>query len=112
RGLFIDLDAVAAAAGRAAPDSRRILEIGCGDGAMASAMLRRLPDAQLLGIDPGARTPGGMFDGDRSRAQFEPVTTTQLLDRAVAPFDLVMLVDVLHHVADAGWAAVRRDADV
>ena len=36
RGAFIDLDSLAVTIGSLAPNAKRILEIGCGDGAMAA----------------------------------------------------------------------------
>lgn len=110
RSLFIDLDDLAVTTASVAPDARRILEIGCGDGAMAAALLTQLPGATLLGIDPGMAEPGRMFAGDRSRVRFEKVLTGELLARGEEPFDLVLLVDVLHHVADGDRPQVLADA--
>lgn len=110
RDRFIDLDAVAETVASVAPGSRRVLEIGCGDGAMAAATRRRLPGSQLVGIDPGVQNPGGLFDGDRDGVTFERLTTAQLRARAEPPFDLVMLIDVLHHVTDSERQQVLLDA--
>lgn len=110
RNRFIDLGALADTLVAAAPDARRILEIGCGDGMMADALLRRLPDAHLLGIDPGMASPGRMYAGDRSRVEFVRWSSGQLLARHSPAFDLVLLVDVAHHVADVERAQVLADA--
>src|SRR3981081_1577908 len=87
-----------------------IVEIGCGDGAMAAALRRALPDSELLGLDPAAATPGRLYDGDRAGVEFRPISTSQLLDERPEPFDLVVLCDVVHHVAEAEREQVLRDA--
>lgn len=110
RDAFIDLDSLAVTIGSVAPRARRVLEIGCGDGAMATALRRALPDIELLGIDPGTPLPGRMFEGDPAGIEFRPVTTTELLADEPAPFDLVVVVDVLHHVAESMREQVLREA--
>lgn len=110
RDRFIDLDALAATIASVAPHSARVLEIGCGDGAMAAALQRQLPAAYLVGIDPGVPDPGRMFDGDRQRVSFERSSTSDLIARGEEPFDLVLLVDVLHHVEDEQRQQVLDDA--
>lgn len=110
RDRFIDLDALAATIASLAPDSHRVLEIGCGDGAMAAALQRYLPSATLLGIDPGVPDPGRMFEGDRQRVSFERSLTSDLIARGEDAFDLVLLVDVLHHVDDDERQKVLDDA--
>lgn len=87
-----------------------MLEIGCGDGAMAATIRRALPRSELLGIDPGVLEPGGMFDADREGVTFERLTSAQLIERGEPTFDLVMLIDVLHHVAGPARQEVLRDA--
>src|SRR5207249_8507769 len=84
--------------------------IGCGDGALAAALRRALPHAGLLGLDPGTPTPGRMYDGDPHGVEFRPITTAQLIDERPDPFDLVVLCDVLHHVAEHEREQLLRDA--
>lgn len=110
RGMFIDLDCLAVTVASVAPQARRVLEIGCGDGAMAAALRRVLPGAELLGLDPGTPSPGRMYDGDPHGVEFRGITTAQLLAERPEPFDLVVLCDVLHHVADHEREQVLRDA--
>jgi 2-polyprenyl-3-methyl-5-hydroxy-6-metoxy-1,4-benzoquinol methylase len=109
RDAFVDLHSLAVTLGSVAPASR-VLEIGCGDGAMAAAIRRVMPEVELLGIDPGSPAPGRMFEGDRTGVEFRPVTTTRLIEDGTAPFDLVVLCDVVHHVRDAEREQVLRDA--
>lgn len=110
RDAFIDLDSLAVTIASVTPDARRVLEIGCGDGAVATALRKVLPDIELLGIDPGNPTPGRLFAGDRRGTEFLPITTTELLATDPEPFDLVILCDVLHHVAEDARGQVLREA--
>jgi 2-polyprenyl-6-hydroxyphenyl methylase/3-demethylubiquinone-9 3-methyltransferase len=98
RGAFCDLDAMAATLASLVPEARRILEVGCGDGAASAALLRALPEASLVGIDPANPAPGRLFDGDTARVHFRRTSAAGLLADAPAPFDLVLVCDVLHHV--------------
>jgi 2-polyprenyl-3-methyl-5-hydroxy-6-metoxy-1,4-benzoquinol methylase len=89
--------------------ARRILEIGCGDGAVAEVLCREFPAASFLGIDVTS-APGRLFGGDRSRARFRSMRSADLLAEAPEPFDLVVIVDVVHHVAENERMALLQDA--
>jgi 2-polyprenyl-6-hydroxyphenyl methylase/3-demethylubiquinone-9 3-methyltransferase len=110
REAFIDLDSLAVTIASVTRDAERVLEIGCGDGAMATALRQVLPAVELLGIDPGTSTPGRMFTGDRRGTEFRSLTTTELLASEPTPFDLVVLCDVLHHVEESARAQILREA--
>ena len=73
------------------PPNARVLDIGCGDGRIASTIQRRRPDVQVEGIDtlvrPNAAIPVRGFDGEA--IPFDDST-----------FDIALCVDVLHHTAD------------
>jgi SAM-dependent methyltransferase len=77
----------------------RVLDIGCGCGANARAFKLKSPQARVVGIEPSGRAVElarrtcdevfqGMFE-DWARAR-----------RDEAPFDALLLSDVLEHVAD------------
>lgn len=70
------------------PHGARVLDVGCGDGALAAALLHLRPDLQLSGLDvlvrPAARIPVTAFDG-------------RTIPHGDANFDVALLVDVLHH---------------
>lgn len=108
RSLFVELDDLAATVASLG-NAERILEIGCGDGAFADSLCLTYPQAHYLGIDV-SDNPGRLFRGDRSRARFRSITTTELLAERPRQFDLVVVVDVLHHVAEDQRAQVLRDA--
>jgi 2-polyprenyl-3-methyl-5-hydroxy-6-metoxy-1,4-benzoquinol methylase len=108
RARFIDLDDLAAKVGRlVAP--KRILEIGCGDGAFAERLTATYPDAEYTGIDI-ASTAGRLYNGDPERAVFRSMFSSDLIAEDPAPFDLVVIVDVVHHIPVDLRPAVLRDA--
>jgi 2-polyprenyl-3-methyl-5-hydroxy-6-metoxy-1,4-benzoquinol methylase len=110
RSAFIDLDELAAVLATSVPTAKRILEIGCGDGAMAAAVRRALPSCEILGIDPVVSAPGRLYGGDRTGVQFRRISTGQLINERLDPFDLVILCDVLHHVSEQEREQVLADA--
>jgi SAM-dependent methyltransferase len=110
RDAFIDLDSLAVTIASIVPNTRRVLEIGCGDGVLAAALRKVMPGIELLGIDPGWPEPGRMYKGDRTGVEFSPLTSGALLARDPEPFDLVLICDVLHHVLDDERAQVLYDA--
>lgn len=82
-----------------APQSARVLDVGCGDGLIAAALQSRRTDIVITGIDvlPRSHTsiPVDMFDG--SSIPFDDQS-----------FDLVLFSDVLHHTSDP--AILLREA--
>ena len=73
------------------PSHATVLDVGCGDGALASLLMQQRPDITLQGIDtlvrPDAKIPVKVFDG-----------STIPYDNA--SIDVVMFVDSLHHTQD------------
>src|SRR5262245_42109425 len=73
------------------PPNARVLDVGCGDGALARLVTKMRPDVDITGIDVLVRDhtqiPIDAFDGE----------TVPFDDGS---FDIVMLVDVLHHLAN------------
>jgi SAM-dependent methyltransferase len=70
------------------PARGRVLDVGCGDGAVAAAVLGRRPAIEIMGVDvsvrPDTHIPVHAFDG--RRLPFDD-----------GSFDAVTFVDVLHH---------------
>ncbi len=71
----------------------RVLDLGCGDGQVAVALMRRRPELVVEGVDvlvrPVTHIPVTEYDG-------------ATLPFAQAAFDHVTIVDVLHHTDDPG----------
>ena len=73
------------------PRNATVLDVGCGDGALAGLIRQRRPDVSLRGIDvlvrPQTAIPVEKFDG-------------RTMPAADGSYDVVMFVDVLHHTTD------------
>src|SRR5258708_33042005 len=73
------------------PHGASVLDVGCGDGAIASAIARLRPDLSIQGVEflvrPECKIRCDSFDG----------STLPYTDSS---FDLCLLVDVLHHTED------------
>ena len=84
---------------RTIPQGGSVLDLGCGDGSVARALMDARPDLQAEGVDvllrPKTLIPVTRFDGD-------------LLPFEARSFDYVTIVDVLHHTRDP--AAVLSEA--
>jgi SAM-dependent methyltransferase len=81
------------------PRSARVLDVGSGDGLIASLLQSKRPDIEIRGVDvlvrPGTHIPVEMFDG----------TNLPFGDDS---FDVVLFSDVLHHTNDP--VAPQREA--
>jgi len=98
RASFVSLDREIETIQRWRPTARRILEVGCGEGAVCERLARRYPEARITGIDITPRT-GRLFKGDTARVTFRTEALEEFTPRHEAAFDLVLLCDVLHHVS-------------
>lgn len=111
RRMFIDLNDFADLMKAWVPQAQRILEVGCGEGAMTERITRIYPNASVTAIDVTPRL-GRLYRGSSSNVTFlhEPVETVAA--REPASFDLIILVDVLHHVPlnirDSVLKAIRQ----
>lgn len=64
---------------------------------MTQRLAQAFPSAEILGVDISPRV-GRLFPTPGPRVQFRCCTLAQLLADGPAPFDLITLCDVLHHV--------------
>ncbi len=94
RAFFIDLDDLGRSLGRLGGVGT-ILEVGAGDGCVATRLCAEFPEALYLGVDI-VTSPGQLFQGDLRRAKFRCQRIEDLNPERI--FDLVLLVDVLHHI--------------
>jgi 2-polyprenyl-3-methyl-5-hydroxy-6-metoxy-1,4-benzoquinol methylase len=101
RRIFIDLNALAELMSAWVPQAHKILEVGCGEGAMTERIARTYPAAAVTAIDITPNV-GRLFRGHTSAVTFCQETVEAVACREPASFDLVVLSDVMHHVpADA-----------
>src|SRR4051794_20012197 len=77
RAFFVDLGRQVGQVHRWMPTAERILEIGCGEGAICQRLAEVYPQAWVTGIDITPRA-GRLFRGDCSRVRFECVTAADL----------------------------------
>jgi SAM-dependent methyltransferase len=84
--------ALAASIAPLIPRGASVLDVGCGDGRLAEAIVRQRSDLRFRGIDvavrPEARMQVDVFDGAKL-----PFTDNT--------FDVVLFADVLHHTPNA-----------
>jgi spermidine synthase len=101
RHIFVNLDDFARLVLAWVPQPRRILEVGCGEGAMTERIARIYPTANITAIDIIPNV-GRLFRGDRFNVTFCQEGVEVVAKRQPVTFDLVILADVIHHVpADA-----------
>jgi 2-polyprenyl-6-hydroxyphenyl methylase/3-demethylubiquinone-9 3-methyltransferase len=108
RNRFINLDDLATTLA-SLTSAKRILEIGCGDGAFGQRLCQVFPDAEYLGIDISP-VAGRLYRGDPARAQFRSMLSSDLVAEGPPPFDLVAIVDVVHHVPEPLRVPILGDA--
>lgn len=85
--------------------ARRVLEIGCGEGALAAAYRLRNPAAHYTAVEihpPSAAVARGRVDR-LIEADIETMTEAEI----GGPFDLALMGDVLEHLADPARMLAR-----
>jgi 2-polyprenyl-6-hydroxyphenyl methylase/3-demethylubiquinone-9 3-methyltransferase len=97
RRIFVNLDDLADLLHSWVPGAKKILEVGCGEGAMTERITRIYPAAAVTAIDI-APNVGRLFRGNTSAVTFRQETVQDLARREPGTFDLIVLSDVLHHV--------------
>lgn len=81
-------------------DGDRVLDVGTGTGALASAIESAMPSSELVGIDPSAGFIASANNNAKSkRARFE-VGDAQALRFAAAAFDQTMALLVMNFIPD------------
>lgn len=100
RNIFIDCKALKYKIKEWIPPEEitQVLEVGCGEGAIIELLIEVFPNAHITGIDI---TPhiGRMFRGDLNRVTFKKETVKDFASSNKEKYDLVLIIDVLHHIA-------------
>jgi trans-aconitate methyltransferase len=78
-------------------DASKILELGCGEGAVTERLVKTYPHAEITGIDITPKV-GRMFQEDLSRVKFKQQTIKDFVAENSSEFDLLLISDVIHHV--------------
>lgn len=97
RAIYLDVDALVVLTRHWKPVARRILEVGCGEGAVTERLNRAFPEADITAIDISSRI-GRLYKGSLCRVRFVRCDAQQIAQREPEQYDLVVLSDVLHHV--------------
>jgi 2-polyprenyl-3-methyl-5-hydroxy-6-metoxy-1,4-benzoquinol methylase len=97
RSIYMDIDALVRQMFKWNPTARRILEVGCGEGAVTTRLSAAYPDAYVTAIDITPRV-GRLYRGSLNRVRFVRCTVQEIADTAPGDYDFVILSDVLHHV--------------
>lgn len=108
RGLFVSLADLGQKIYKLRSEPLRILEVGCGEGAMTTLLSKLYPDAQITAIDISL-TLGRQYRGEPDNVCFIREDISVLAsDASLQPFDLVVMVDVMHHVNGDRMALLRH----
>jgi len=97
RGMFVNLEDYREKILDLAPHATRILEVGCGEGAVTEVLAGAYPDASILAIDITPRI-GRLYRGRHNGVHFREIPVQDIAAEQPASFDLVTLSDVIHHI--------------
>lgn len=99
RAIFINLDDLSRQI-RKWTRATKVLDIGCGEGIFLEHLIRSYPDADIFGIDI-TPTIGRMLTGNHPRVILKQETIEKFAAHHLVEFDLITIVDVMHHVPAA-----------
>jgi len=97
RSIYIDIDAFVELTHQWKPKANKILEVGCGEGAVTQRLSAAYPDAKITAIDISPRV-GRLYRGLLNDVRFVRCGVQEIAARESGQYDLVVLSDVLHHV--------------
>ena len=100
RSIYIDIEDLAERMRHWAPTANRILEVGCGEGAVTERLRIAYPNAEITGIDIMPRV-GRLYRGSRTGIRFIQCSAQDIATVEAGQYDLVVMSDVLHHVPEA-----------
>jgi 2-polyprenyl-3-methyl-5-hydroxy-6-metoxy-1,4-benzoquinol methylase len=97
RSIYFDLDSFVRHTREWSPIAKRILEVGCGEGAVTERLSAAYPQADITAIDISPRV-GRLYKGSRDAIRFIRCNVQEIAAVEAKRYDLVVLCDVLHHV--------------
>jgi SAM-dependent methyltransferase len=97
RSIYTNIDALVELIVRWKPIPKRILEVGCGEGAVTQRLNAVYPYAEITAIDVTPRV-GRLYRGALTRVRFVKCSVEEIVLGEPGQYDLVVLSDVLHHV--------------
>jgi 2-polyprenyl-6-hydroxyphenyl methylase/3-demethylubiquinone-9 3-methyltransferase len=108
RRIFINLDDLSSKIRRKVSCPNEILEIGCGEGAMTERLAKAYPTSNITAIDISANL-GRLLSGGRQNIEFIQTDVENLLRSFPGrKYDLVVMVDVLHHISSDREKTLRN----
>jgi 2-polyprenyl-3-methyl-5-hydroxy-6-metoxy-1,4-benzoquinol methylase len=97
RSIYLDIDAFVGLTRQWKPHANKILEVGCGEGAVTQRLNAAYPDAKITAIDITSRV-GRLYQGSFDNVRFIRCAVQEIATSEAGQYDLVVLSDVLHHV--------------
>ena len=97
RSIYIDIDAFIELMCQWKPKAKKILEVGCGEGAVTQRLNAAYPEANITAIDITPRV-GRLYRGFLDNVRFIQCGVQEVAATESGQYDLVVLSDVLHHV--------------
>jgi 2-polyprenyl-3-methyl-5-hydroxy-6-metoxy-1,4-benzoquinol methylase len=97
RSIYIDIDAFVEQTCRWKTKANKILEVGCGEGAVTQRLSAAYPEAKITAIDITPRV-GRLYRELFDNVRFIRCDVQEIAARESGQYDLVVLCDVLHHV--------------
>jgi 2-polyprenyl-3-methyl-5-hydroxy-6-metoxy-1,4-benzoquinol methylase len=97
RSIYLDIDSFVELIGQWKPKAIKILEVGCGEGAVTERLNAAYPGAKITAIDITPRI-GRLYRGLLDDVRFIQCSVQDVAEKEPGQYDLVVLSDVLHHV--------------
>jgi SAM-dependent methyltransferase len=97
RAIYIDIDAFVELVKQWNPTPNKILEVGCGEGAVTQRLRVAYPVAEITAIDITPRV-GRLYQGPLNGVRFMRCAVQEIAATEPSQYDLIVLSDVLHHV--------------
>jgi trans-aconitate methyltransferase len=97
RSIYINIDAFVELVVQWKPAPSKILEVGCGEGAVTQRLHAAYPGAEITAIDITPRV-GRLYRGSLDGVRFMKCAVQEIAATEPGRYDLVVLSDVLHHV--------------